>query len=58
MTRPFIYLPLAEHFEQQFPVHHRLQRHGAGRRMDFSDAGPELLADAIAIEIHKPADNH
>ena len=28
--RPFIYVPLRHHFEQQFHVHHRLQRYGAG----------------------------
>ena len=33
--RPFLYFPLAHHFEQNFHVHHRLERYGAGRRMDF-----------------------
>ncbi len=52
--RPFIYLPLAEHFEQNFHVHHRLQRHDAGRRMDFADTDPELLSEALALEIARP----
>ncbi len=32
--RPFIYFPLARHFEQNLHVHHRLRRHRAGRRME------------------------
>jgi pimeloyl-ACP methyl ester carboxylesterase len=47
--RPFLYVPLRDHFEQQFHVHHRLQCHGAGARVDFdSAADPEELAAAIA----------
>jgi UDP-N-acetylglucosamine:LPS N-acetylglucosamine transferase len=49
--RPFIYLPLQQHFEQTFHVHHRLQAHGAGLRMDFSEAQPDVLASAIASEL-------
>jgi predicted glycosyltransferase len=52
--RPFLYLPLREHFEQQFHVHHRLQSHGAGRRVDFDDADPDALATAIAAEVGRP----
>ena len=33
--RPFLYFPLRHHFEQNFHVRHRLERYGAGRRMDF-----------------------
>ena len=39
--RPFLYFPLRHHFEQNFHVRHRLERYGAGRRMDFDDAPPE-----------------
>ena len=35
--RPFLYFPLRHHFEQNFHVRHRLERYGAGRRMDFDD---------------------
>jgi predicted glycosyltransferase len=49
--RPFLYFPLRHHFEQNFHVHHRLERYGAGRRMDFDTATPDLIADAIAAEI-------
>ena len=36
--RPFLYVPLRHHFEQNFHVRHRLERYGAGRRMDYDDA--------------------
>jgi UDP:flavonoid glycosyltransferase YjiC (YdhE family) len=49
--RPFLYFPLRHHFEQSFHVHHRLQRYGAGRRMDFDTSTPESIAAAIASEI-------
>jgi pimeloyl-ACP methyl ester carboxylesterase/predicted glycosyltransferase len=54
--RPFIYIPLRQHFEQNFHVHHRLQAHQAGRRMDFGEAQPDALADALASQITQPAD--
>ncbi len=49
--RPFIYIPLRHHFEQQFHVTHRLNRYGAGRRLDYDEVTPETLAEAIATEI-------
>ncbi|MGN9914324.1 alpha/beta fold hydrolase [Phytohabitans sp. LJ34] len=49
--RPFIYVPLRHHFEQNFHVAHRLRRHEAGRRLDFADLTPDSLADAIATEM-------
>jgi UDP:flavonoid glycosyltransferase YjiC (YdhE family) len=49
--RPFLYVPLEQHFEQQLHVPHRLARYGAGRRLAFADTGPETLARAIAEEI-------
>ena len=49
--RPFLYFPLRHHFEQNFHVRHRLERYGAGRRMDFDTASPEVIATAIAEEI-------
>jgi pimeloyl-ACP methyl ester carboxylesterase/predicted glycosyltransferase len=54
--RPFIYFPLKHHFEQNFHVRHRLERYGAGRRMDFDDAPPSVIADAIAEEIGREVD--
>lgn len=52
---PFIYFPLHNHFEQNFHVHHRLQRYRAGRRMDYACANPDEIAQAIVEEIGKPA---
>jgi UDP-N-acetylglucosamine:LPS N-acetylglucosamine transferase len=54
--RPFLYFPLRHHFEQSFHVRHRLERYGAGRRMDYEDSPPEVLADAIAQEIGRDVD--
>ena len=39
--RPFLYFPLRHHFEQNFHVAHRLDRYGAGRRMDYDASPPE-----------------
>jgi pimeloyl-ACP methyl ester carboxylesterase/predicted glycosyltransferase len=49
--RPFISFPLASHFEQRFWVRHRLDRYGARTWLDYRDATPEVLADAIAGQI-------
>ena len=54
--RPFVYVPLRHHFEQNFHVHHRLQRHGAGRRVDFDEADLDALAEAIAVEAGRTVD--
>ncbi len=52
--RPFLYFPLRHHFEQCMHVAHRLDRYGAGRRMDFDAADPDVIAQAIAEEIGRP----
>jgi pimeloyl-ACP methyl ester carboxylesterase/predicted glycosyltransferase len=49
--RPFVTVPLASHFEQNFHVRHRLDRYGARTWLDYENADPETLADAIAAEI-------
>jgi pimeloyl-ACP methyl ester carboxylesterase/predicted glycosyltransferase len=54
--RPFLYFPLAHHFEQNFHVRHRLERYRAGRRMDFETASPADIAAAIADEIGRQVD--
>ena len=54
--RPFLYFPLRHHFEQHFHVRRRLERHRAGRAMDFETATPELIAEAIAAEIGREVD--
>ncbi|MGZ5398514.1 MAG: alpha/beta fold hydrolase [Nocardioides sp.] len=52
--RPFLYFPLRHHFEQQIHVRHRLERHGAGRAMDYETADAETIADALADELEHP----
>jgi pimeloyl-ACP methyl ester carboxylesterase/predicted glycosyltransferase len=52
--RPFIYVPLRHHFEQNFHVRHRLAQYGAGRCVDYEDTVPEALAAAIAEEMARP----
>ena len=54
--RPFVYFPLRHHFEQNFHVCHRLERYGAGHRMDFETDGPAEIAMAIAEEIGREVD--
>jgi UDP:flavonoid glycosyltransferase YjiC (YdhE family) len=54
--RPFIYFPLRHHFEQTFHVHHRLQRYGAGRCMNYEQETTTSIAGAIAQEIGRHVD--
>lgn len=49
--RPFLYIPLRHHFEQNLHVAHRLDRHRAGRRVNYDEADPDHLATLIATEI-------
>ncbi|MCW2540137.1 MAG: alpha/beta fold hydrolase [Frankiales bacterium] len=54
--RPFIYFPLAHHWEQQHFVTHRLNHYGAGLRMDFASTTPaDLAASMIAAREKRPA---
>jgi UDP:flavonoid glycosyltransferase YjiC (YdhE family) len=52
--RPYLYFPLRNHFEQNFHVRHRLDRYGAGRRMDYDSSPPDAIAEALAAELRKP----
>jgi predicted glycosyltransferase len=54
--RPFLYFPLQHHFEQSFHVHHRLQRYGAGRRMDYAQSDPDAIAEAMVAELGREMD--
>ena len=54
--RPFLYFPLAHHFEQNFHVAHRLYRYQAGRRMDYATSDSDGIARAIADEIGRETD--
>ena len=51
---PFLYFPLRNHFEQNFHVAHRLDRYGAGRRMDYASMTPDSLADAMVEALATP----
>ena len=52
---PFLYFPLRRHFEQNFHVAHRLDQYGAGRRMDYATATPEVIAEAMLQALDAPA---
>ena len=55
--RPFIYVPLRHHFEQTFHVPHRLERHRAGRRLDYDElADVDRLATMVAEELERDID--
>lgn len=45
--RPFVYVPLRHHFEQNFHVRHRLDRYEAGRCMTFDQVTPDAVAQAF-----------
>ncbi|HSL64617.1 MAG TPA: alpha/beta fold hydrolase, partial [Gaiellaceae bacterium] len=48
--RPFLYAPLRNHCEQAVHVRHRLERYGAGRRVELDGSTPEAIAGAIVEE--------
>jgi UDP-N-acetylglucosamine:LPS N-acetylglucosamine transferase len=54
--RPFIYVPLQNHFEQNRHVRHRLGEYRAGRCLEWTETGPESLAAAMVAEIGRPVD--
>jgi pimeloyl-ACP methyl ester carboxylesterase len=54
--RPFLYVPLRHHFEQNVHVRHRLAQYGAGRCLDFDTADPDTIATAIAEELDRDVD--
>jgi predicted glycosyltransferase len=45
--RPFIYVPLQNHFEQNHHVVHRLRRYGAPEPTQYDEATPERLAQQM-----------
>jgi predicted glycosyltransferase len=54
--RPFIYVPLRHHFEQNLHVRHRLAGYGAGRCLPYDELDPDTLAAAVLEEIDRPID--
>ena len=52
--RPFLFVPLQNHFEQHFHVRHRLARYAAGQCVTYEDASdPSLLAEMIAKTVRE-----
>jgi pimeloyl-ACP methyl ester carboxylesterase/predicted glycosyltransferase len=51
---PFIYFPLRNHFEQNFHVAYRLDRYGAGHRMEFANSSPEMIAEKMVSALREP----
>ena len=52
--RPFVYVPLRNHFEQNFHVRHRLERYGAGTCVSYEEASdPDCLAKALCHELDR-----
>ena len=55
--RPFLYVPLRHHFEQNLHVRHRLDRYGAGRLVEYPQAAdPDTLAAEIVAGLDMPVD--
>ena len=52
--RPFVYVPLRNHFEQQVHVRRRLERYRAGRCADYADLHPDALAAMLLEELARP----
>jgi UDP:flavonoid glycosyltransferase YjiC (YdhE family) len=46
--RPFVSIPLANHFEQRFHVRHRLERYGATTWLDYGELTPARLGTALS----------
>ena len=53
---PFVSIPLARHFEQRRHVRHRLERYGAAVSLDYADATPTALADAVVRALARPVE--
>ena len=55
LRTPFIYFPLEDHFEQNLVVAKRLARHGAGKRLLYSETTPERLAEVVVGQLGREA---
>ena len=51
---PFLYFPLRNHFEQRLHVARRLDRLGAGVRLDYDATSVETLGEQILDRLGKP----
>ena len=53
---PFLYFPLGHHFEQQRHVRHRLERHRAGRCLDYATTDADDIAAALVEQMSASCD--
>jgi len=54
--RPFIYIPLQNHFEQNHHVVHRLRSYGAPEPTAYEEATPKRLAAQMLERLGAPVD--
>jgi predicted glycosyltransferase len=54
--RPFLYVPLRRHFEQNIHVRHRLSQYHAGRCVPYESLTPDHLAAAVTAELGRAVD--
>lgn len=54
LRKPFVYVPLQRHFEQNFHVRHRLDAYGAGHCLPWSAADPDTLAATVVRALATP----
>jgi pimeloyl-ACP methyl ester carboxylesterase/predicted glycosyltransferase len=54
--RPFVYIPLQNHFEQNHHVVHRLRRYGAPEHTRYDETAPERLAAQMLERLGAPVD--
>src|SRR5213083_2912887 len=52
--RPFAYVPLRKHWEQQNYVTYRLRHYGARNRLEYSELTPRRMADTLAELVGSP----
>jgi UDP-N-acetylglucosamine:LPS N-acetylglucosamine transferase len=56
LNRPFIYLPIQGHTEQERSVSFKLESIGAGRRLNYACTSPDILAATALDEISRSPD--
>ncbi len=56
--RPFLYFPIANHCEQVYHVAHRLDRYGAGQRLQYGETSVESLAEAALSNLSADTGNY
>ena len=53
--RPFLYVPLRNHFEQNRHVRHRLERYGAGTHLPYEQlVDPDALGAELLATLARP----